>query len=588
MELWTSNKYTLDPSLAAAQDEKHTAARVGGKRKVRSDDDTNDTTNSVRKLMHALAASVTKMEQQFTMLLQRRDVDEYVKAEHGGPIPDTRDVVDLVDSTDDSCGSNNTLSEKATRASLPLHAQASKKVKREYTEGFFHVRSTDRPHSPRRKKSAGKSAKVATYTKRRQLRDCSYRNWVSGMKRNSNPEKIKAELAECTVDTLPEALAMMRKWGWAAIRNYDKILQRVPLGEDDDDFEKDAEATVVASGSVFSEGNAPMQYQADYPANGSFDGTFKKATPSETIFEGCCIHGSHYHLAPIKPSDLVCPDTGNVARQCLKPKSKSLEAYNEHYVGQMEDVIKGMFANEVNKFGRNPAANPANWHMCQSMVWGGIENQHQHCDQGMAGSFHYEQIFPFVCIHGFGVHEFNMWLLPHKRKREYGFPYRFPKKAMLFMRGDFIHAGGCSQATRAHMEFFPTREAGWTKTKTPYWADQKQFEKWCEKKNTFLIPDLRTYPFAFSEYSKEDANGYQNITYPCRDDDFDLFPQLKDFDLPRKQTQPTNTVIAEDMPRYRVSSRVQEKKMRSCIWGFTFNDTYAGHALLHVPPLACM
>jgi hypothetical protein len=166
----------------------------------------------------------------------------------------------------------------------------------------------------------------------------------------------------------------------------------------------------------------------------------------------------------------------------------------------------------------------------------------------MAGSFNYEQIFTFVCIHGFGVHKFNMWFLPGKRKRDYRFPYRFPKKAMLFMRGDFIHAGGCSQATRSHIEFYPTREAGWTKTKKPYWADQKQFEKRCEKKNTFLVPDLRTYPFVFPEYSEEDANGYQNITYPCRPDDYELFPQLKDSDRPRQQTQPTFNLATEVIP----------------------------------------
>jgi hypothetical protein len=75
------------------------------------------------------------------------------------------------------------------------------------------------------------------------------------------PRQIRAELAECTVDTLPETLAMMRKWGWAVIRDYDKIVQRVPVAEQDEDYESDAEATVVASGSVFSEGNAPTQFQ---------------------------------------------------------------------------------------------------------------------------------------------------------------------------------------------------------------------------------------------------------------------------------------------------------------------------------------
>jgi hypothetical protein len=146
---------------------------------------------------------------------------------------------------------------------------------------------------------------------------------------------------------------------------------------------------------------------------------------------------------------------------------------------------------------------------------------------------------------GTGVHEFNMWILPGKRKREYGFPYRFPKKAMLFMRGDFIHAGGCSQVTRFHMEFFPMAEAGWTKTKNPYWANAKQFEKWVEKKNTFLVPDMRTFPFAFPEYSEEDANGFQNISYPCQPDDLDLFPQLKEAHMPRKNTPAMNNLAAE-------------------------------------------
>jgi hypothetical protein len=291
------------------------------------------------------------------------------------------------------------------------------------------------------------------------------------MKRNSNPDKIKDKVLECTVDTLPEALGMMQKWGRAVIRNYDKIVRRVPVGQEDEDSDNDAQTTVLERGSLFSEGNAPTEFQAAYPSTGSFDGTTKKAPPCEPIFEGCRIHGSNYHLAPIRNHTVgdngFCLKTGNVPRQVLKPNTKALQAYNEHYVGQMEDVIQGMFANEVDELGRNPAVNTDNWNMPQSVVWGGIDHQHQHCDQGPAGSFHYEQICPFVCIHGFGVREFNMWLLPGKRKREYGFPYRFPKKAMLFMRGDFIHAGGCSQATRAHMEFYLWRRRAGGRRKTP-------------------------------------------------------------------------------------------------------------------------
>jgi hypothetical protein len=171
---------------------------VGGKRKERSDDDTDETTYSDRKFMQDLVASVTKMEQQFTKLLETRpDVnpyqrsanDEYVKEEHGGHSNETRDVIDLVDSTDDSSESNDTQSEQATRRFLNVHHPAPKKIKVENNAGGTDVRSMLRPTSPRRQKSAGKLAKVPSYTKRKQLRDCSYRNWISGMKWNSNPDK---------------------------------------------------------------------------------------------------------------------------------------------------------------------------------------------------------------------------------------------------------------------------------------------------------------------------------------------------------------------------------------------------------------
>jgi hypothetical protein len=53
---------------------------------------------------------------------------------------------------------------------------------------------------------------------------------------------------------------------------------------------------------------------------------------------------------------------------------------------------------------------------------------------------------------------------------------------MLFMRGDLVHAGGCSHPARAHLEFYPKLKAGWTKTKYPYWATTKQFDESLKKK----------------------------------------------------------------------------------------------------------
>ncbi len=97
----------------------------------------------------------------------------------------------------------------------------------------------------------------------------------------------------------------------------------------------------------------------------------------------------------------------------------------------MNDIIRGMFHNQGNFRSRTKPEDPKNWRTAQNIVWGGINHQHPHCDQGKAGCFHNEAVFPFVCIHGFGVHEFVLWLLlPARKKREYGFPYRFSKKSI--------------------------------------------------------------------------------------------------------------------------------------------------------------
>ena len=184
--------------------------------------------------------------------------------------------------------------------------------------------------------------------------------------------------------------------------------------------------------------------------------------------------------------------------------------------------------------------------MAQNVVWGGTGHQHPHCDQGnKAGAFAYEQIFPFVCIHGFGMHQFTMWLLPAKKKREYGFPYCFPKNAMLFIRGDIPHAGAFSQLSRAHLEFFPAASAGWTKTPFPYWGSTESLAKWQEKKVVFLIPDMRTFPFAFPNITEEDENGNQIVTYP-EENTRTVFPHLDDT-LKKKKTpsdvdQPRNAL----------------------------------------------
>ncbi len=104
-----------------------------------------------------------------------------------------------------------------------------------------------------------------------------------------------------------------------------------------------------------------------------------------------------------------------------------------------------MFQEHTRKDGTNPAADPRLPKMSLSAVK--ITNAHPHCDQGVPGCFASETIFSFVAIHGFGLSDFQMWILPIKKRRDYGFLYQFPKTAILFLRGDCPHAGACLQET---------------------------------------------------------------------------------------------------------------------------------------------
>jgi hypothetical protein len=46
---------------------------------------------------------------------------------------------------------------------------------------------------------------------------------------------------------------------------------------------------------------------------------------------------------------------------------------------------------------------------------------------------------------------------------KYGFLHAFAPDQIVFLRGDFVHAGVPSAVPRGHMKFFPLPEAGWTR-----------------------------------------------------------------------------------------------------------------------------
>ncbi len=75
---------------------------------------------------------------------------------------------------------------------------------------------------------------------------------------------------------------------------------------------------------------------------------------------------------------------------------------------------------------------------------GSQDYQHPHADQAWPNELEGERTFPFVATHGVGKHTFEIWLLAKgiRGTQLYGILHQFPKTALLFLRGDFVHAGG--------------------------------------------------------------------------------------------------------------------------------------------------
>ncbi len=109
----------------------------------------------------------------------------------------------------------------------------------------------------------------------------------------------------------------------------------------------------------------------------------------------------------------------------------------------------------------------------------GKEYQHAHADQGRPQSFRDQTIYPFVAQHEFGKYPFQLWLLPNATNDiEYGYLKTFNARALVLLRGDFVHAGGVSTDPRCHMSalftldpqqdwFMVTRTIiGWKKMRT--------------------------------------------------------------------------------------------------------------------------
>jgi hypothetical protein len=105
----------------------------------------------------------------------------------------------------------------------------------------------------------------------------------------------------------------------------------------------------------------------------------------------------------------------------------------------------------------------ANWKLGMTSIVNVVGYQHPHSDAGRPEAYKCMTIFPFVTLHGVDLDAFSMWLLPDlfSNASKYGFLHTFKPHQMLFMRGDFLHAGVPSSTPRGHMKFFPSAQAGW-------------------------------------------------------------------------------------------------------------------------------
>jgi hypothetical protein len=292
---------------------------------------------------------------------------------------------------------------------------------------------------------------------------------------------------------MPDVFERLQTLGFAVVMDYQRL--------------KDPTGTTVYS--LFQEQNAPTAEQASYykTANSASGGT---RPIMETIFEGVKVNNGSMGLIPVKPT---VAREGTELRAVLAYGTKFYKAYQKQWKGQADDIIRAMFQKHARKNGSNPAADPSNWFTAHNIVVGGQDHQHPHCDQGMQGSFASETIFPFVAVHGFGINAFQMWILPMKNRRDYGFLYQFPKTAILFLRGDCPHAGACLQEARDHISFWPQAEAGWDE-ENPYWAPNN-IEAWLKDQVIFLTPELRLPPFAWPQFGKRTQSGDQIVTYPA-------------------------------------------------------------------------
>jgi hypothetical protein len=255
----------------------------------------------------------------------------------------------------------------------------------------------------------------------------------------------------------------------------------------------------------------------------------------EKVFEGVVVHSKVDHFTPAYSGDEVPHPRVQLEHTKVVPE------YTQIYQEQLRNIIEGYTIIEgqetrlpfetgsikIRKANKGTNAKPvvvgevpgmfptgsdrgtfANWKATQTIIQGGEDYQHPHSDLGRYDEFNYLDVFPFVALHSFGQEEFQLWVLPQPEKKTFGFLHTFDKLNLVFMRGDFVHAGAVGKNPRGHMAFFPRPAAGWSRARSWWNVKQPGIEP------TFLFPKP-TFPFGFPSASIPDTlTGAVILTYP--------------------------------------------------------------------------
>ena len=119
--------------------------------------------------------------------------------------------IDLVTSSSEDSSNESS----ATDGSQPpAYVGSAKKVSKDLRKS-----RTEDVEGTVRIRTARTTLRTPSYTKGKQRRDCSRKNWETGIKRNTKETRINEEILEATADNLPQILRNMRVGGFGITKN---------------------------------------------------------------------------------------------------------------------------------------------------------------------------------------------------------------------------------------------------------------------------------------------------------------------------------------------------------------------------------